>query len=80
MQYTLRNIPKQLDEALRRKAREEGRSLNEVAVAALMRALLLPDEAERRRDLAAIAGSWVEDRAVDDALEAQRRVEPEMWA
>ena len=45
-----------------------------------MRALLLPDEAKPRRDLGAVAGSWVEDPAVDDALEAQRRVEPEMWA
>jgi hypothetical protein len=35
MQYTIRNVPDTLDEALRRVARERGKSLNEVAIEAL---------------------------------------------
>jgi len=80
MQYTLRNIPPALDAALRRKAREEGRSLNQVAVEALMRALGLGgEEPVRHRDLADVAGTWDADPAVDDALEDQRRIDPELW-
>lgn len=79
MQYTLRNIPPSLDAALRRKARAEGRSLNEVAVEALMRALGLEGEPIRHRDLRDVAGTWEADPAVDDALDDQRRVDPELW-
>ena len=35
MQYTIRNIPDPLDAALRRSAREQGKSLNDVAIEAL---------------------------------------------
>ena len=37
MQYTIRNVPVTLDEALRRAAREQDKSLNEVAIEALIR-------------------------------------------
>lgn len=36
MQYTIRSVPPQVDRALRRRARMTGRSLNEVALEALM--------------------------------------------
>jgi len=39
MQYTIRNVPKTLDEALRRAAREQDKSLNEVAIEALARGI-----------------------------------------
>jgi hypothetical protein len=37
MQYTIRNVPDYLDAALRVSAREQGKSLNEVAIKALAR-------------------------------------------
>jgi len=37
MQYTIRNVPNYLDAALRVSAREQGKSLNEVAIEALAR-------------------------------------------
>lgn len=80
MQYTLRNIPKALDEALRRRARDEGKSLNEVAVDALMRAVGLRGEPRRQRDLSDVAGTWQPDPETDDALEEQRRIDPELWS
>jgi hypothetical protein len=79
MQYTIRNIPKHLDRALRERARAEGKSLNEVAIEAMERALELQGAAVRRRDLTGIAGSWVRDRAVDRALAEQRTIDPELW-
>jgi plasmid stability protein len=79
MQYTLRNIPPAVDEALRQRARDEGRSLNEVAIDALTRALGLADAPVRHRDLGDVAGTWEDDPAIDDALEDQRRIDPELW-
>lgn len=77
MQYTIRNIPPAVDAALRRKAREERRSLNDVAIEALVRGLGLRDDAVRRRDLADVAGTWVADEATDEALDDQRRIDPD---
>lgn len=79
MQYTIRNVPKEVDKALRERARREGRSLNEVAIEALTRALALDGHHEVQRDLADVAGTWVEDPATDEALAAQRAIDPELW-
>ncbi|MCZ7686731.1 MAG: hypothetical protein M5U28_51475 [Sandaracinaceae bacterium] len=79
MQYTLRNILPEVDQALRRRAKEEGRSLNEVAVDALKRALGIISEPVRRRDLGDVAGQWTEDPEADEALEDQRRIDPDLW-
>ncbi|MCC7536493.1 MAG: hypothetical protein IT379_09775 [Deltaproteobacteria bacterium] len=79
MQYTLRNIPKSLDRALREKARRERRSLNEVAIEAMATAIGLRGEPPRQRDLEEIAGSWVRDAKVERALDEQRRIDPDVW-
>jgi len=39
MQYTIRQVPKEVDRALRARARTSGKSLNETAVAVLAEAL-----------------------------------------
>jgi plasmid stability protein len=79
MQYTIRNIPPYLDEALRARARERGKSLNEVTVEVLLADLGLTGEPIKRRDLSDIAGTWVSDPEVDEALQDQRRIDPELW-
>jgi plasmid stability protein len=79
MQYTIRNVPDTLDEALRRTARERGKSLNEVAIDALARGAGVSGERERQRDLADIAGTWRKDPAFDSALVAQDTIDEEMW-
>lgn len=79
MQYTLRNVPPLLDEALRAKAREEGKSLNEVTIEALFVGVGLAGEPVKRRDLSDITGSWVADPAMDEILQEQRRIDPELW-
>jgi len=80
MQYTLRNIPKILDEDLRRRAKEEHKSLNRVAIEALMRALGLTDDTPLpQRDLGDVSGSWKRDAQTDRALEEQRSVDAELW-
>lgn len=79
MQYTIRNVPDALDEALRRAARERGKSLNEVAIEALARGAGVSGERVKRRDLTGIAGTWREDPAFDSALAAQDVIDEEMW-
>jgi hypothetical protein len=79
MQYTLRNVPASLDELLRRRAREEGKSLNDVTLEALVRGLGLDGGDVKVRDLSDVAGTWRADRATDEALAAQRHIDDELW-
>ncbi|MGB2606338.1 MAG: hypothetical protein WBC78_22215 [Candidatus Sulfotelmatobacter sp.] len=79
MQYTIRNVPDSVDEALRRAAHERGKSLNEVAIEALARGAGVSGERGRQRDLGDIAGTWRKDPAFDSALAAQHTIDEEMW-
>lgn len=79
MQYTIRNVPPNLDAALRQRAREEHKSLNQIALEAMTRFLGLSGQAVKQRDLADIAGTWEADPQLEEALEDQRRVDPELW-
>ncbi len=79
MQYTLRKIPEILDQELRRRASQEEKSLNQVAMEALVRGAGLSQVPTRNRDLADIAGQWREDPEFDQALASQDRVDEEMW-
>jgi hypothetical protein len=79
MQYTIRKIPHSLDAALRRRAREQGKSLNEAAIEALARGAGLTGERGRQRDLGDIAGTWRSDRNFDRALAEQDTIDKEQW-
>lgn len=79
VQYTIRNVPKVLDKALRSRAARLSKSLNEVAIEALADGVGISEKLKERRDLDFFFGSWVEDPAVDQALEDQRKIDEEMW-
>lgn len=79
VQYTIRNVPKVVDRALRRRADRSAKSLNEVAVEALARGAGVDREAQEHHDVDFLFGSWVEDPAVDEALAAQRKVDRGLW-
>jgi len=79
MQYTIRNVPDTLDRALRRIARERGKSLNEIALEALARGAGVSGKRERQRDLGDVAGTWHKYPAFDRALAAQDAIDEEMW-
>lgn len=79
MQYTLRNIPKKLDKALRQHAKQRKKSLNQATVDLLSSAMGVSSEPIRYRDLDFIVGTWVEDPEFDKAIEDMRRIDPEMW-
>lgn len=79
MQYTLRNIPAVLDRMLRRRAREQGTSLNEVALEALARGAGVTEAPTRQRKLGDLAGGWEEDSQFDAALRDQDTVDEQLW-
>jgi hypothetical protein len=64
---------------LRRRAKAEGKSLNTVAIEALIRGSGLSESPIRRRDVGDIAGTWQEDRDFDQAVGDQDRVDERLW-
>jgi plasmid stability protein len=79
MQYTLRNVPKHLDRALRERAARANKSLNEAAIEALAQGLGLGERAVKRRKLDDLAGTWCDDPEFDAAIADQHRVDEELW-
>jgi hypothetical protein len=79
MQYTIRGIPDALDEAIRERAKAEGKSLNEVAVEALSDGLGLGTTDIVRRDVSDVAGTWKAEKAVEAALAGQDHVDLDLW-
>lgn len=79
MQYTIRGVPASVDDALRARARAEGKSLNEAAIDALAEGSGIVREPRKRRNLDDIAGTWKADQAVESALADQDRVDRDLW-
>ena len=79
IQYTLRGIPRRVDEALRRKAKQEGASLNQAAIEAIAMSLGLAEEKPVYHDLDDLAGTWVEDPAFDKAIQEMDTVDAGLW-
>jgi hypothetical protein len=80
IQYTLRQVPPEVDRTLRKRARVQQESLNQVALAALARGLGLGDHLIKHSDLDALAGTWEEDPGFDAAISEQDRVDPALWS
>jgi hypothetical protein len=78
-QYTIRTVPPAIDRALRRRAKQEAKSLNAVAVEALARGLEIAATPVEHRDLDPLIGSWEEDAAFDRAIADFERVDDEAW-
>ncbi len=76
MQYTIRNIPKPVDAALRRKAKAEGRSLNELVIEAIEQQLQAP-RPKVFHDLDFLIGSGPLEPEVLAAIEESDRVHPD---
>ena len=80
IQYTIRNVPENVDDALRNLAVREGCSLNAVALAALeSEAGVSGGKAAVYHDLDDLVGSWVHDDAFDKALAAFDVVDEDLW-
>ena len=80
IQYTVRQVPARLDGWLRKKARQEGKSLNRAVLEALSEGCGLGRELPRQHDLDAFCGTWEEDPAFDRAVKEMDRVDAGMWS
>lgn len=78
-QYTIRAVPPDIDRALRRRARQEAKSLNAVAIEALARGLELEAQPVQHTDLDDLIGTWQEDPAFDRAVADFERVDEDAW-
>jgi hypothetical protein len=77
-QYTIRNVPAHVDEALRRRARSAGKSINQVALDALT---LGAGVSQQFSDLDFMIGSMsaADAKRMDGEIAAQRRIDPKLW-
>ena len=62
LQTTIRDIPKDLEHALRERARRSGESLNRTLIRLLREAVGL-NPPGKKRDLSALAGTWSQEEA-----------------
>lgn len=79
MQYTIRNIPRDVDRALRKKAKAAGTSINQAALEALRAGVGLNGQNGRHNDLDWFFGSWVPDPEFDRAIAEMDQVHPDDW-
>ena len=78
-QFTIRNVPRSIDQALRKKAERQRKSLNTVLLEALAKDAAVGVESRVYNDLDHLIGSWVSDPETDAALGEQRQVDPKDW-
>ncbi len=78
-QYTIRYIPLQVDRVLRRRAKEAGKSFNQVALEAL--ASGAGESLRPQRDFTGIVGSLSKREAdqLEEEIARQRQIDPELW-
>ena len=77
IQYTIRGIPLNVDEALRQEAMRRNISFNQLIVEELTS--ISGVSGRTYRSLAGIAGQWEEDAEFDKALEEQRKIDVSLW-
>ena len=84
MAITLRNLPKKLDQAIQRRAKEKGISVNKAVITLLEEQLEMKSKkpSVEYHDLDNLAGSWTkaEADAFDKTLTKQRAIDLELWA
>jgi len=79
IQYTIRQVPEEVDAKLRELAVQEGSSLNYAVLDTLSHAAGAKDTPLVFHDLDSLAGSWVEDKAFDQAMGAFEQVDEGLW-
>lgn len=76
VQYTIRGVPREVDQVLRKKAAERRQSLNQVILEELASVTI---GRQRRADFSALVGKWRKDPAFDEIVASQRQIDWEKW-
>jgi len=77
--YIMRSVPLAVDSVLRDRAKQEGKSLNVVAIEAMERGLGLAESVRKFTDLDHLIGTWEEDPEFDRAMKDFERIDEDMW-
>lgn len=78
-QYTIRFVPAAVDRAVRERARATRSSLNAVLIEALAAGIGIGRVPTVHSDLDELVGTWVEDKAFDEAMAAQDQIDEAAW-
>ena len=80
LQTTIRDIPEDLEHALRERARRSGESLNRTLIRLLRQAVGL-NPPRKKRDLSALAGTWSQEEAdeFDRQVRWSEQIDTEPW-
>ena len=80
LQTTIRDIPEDLEHALRERAHRSGESLNRTMIRLLSEALGL-NPPRKKRDLSALAGTWSQEEAdeFDRQVRRSEQIDAELW-
>jgi hypothetical protein len=76
VQYTIRGVPQEVDQALRRKAAQLKISLNQLVVNELTSATI---GRARKADFSDLVGRWTPDPEFDEVIASQRQIDWEKW-
>lgn len=80
---TLRNIPREVQKAIRAKARSKRISVNRAVIELLRERIGILEDSKKNlyNDLDSLAGSWSakEAKAFEKTLARARRTDPELW-
>ena len=80
-QITLRQLPEKLDREIRKLAKKSDMSLNRTIIALLHKALNIPEQSNKKRDLSDLAGRWSEGEAeeFETNIKLFEEIDPQMW-
>ena len=79
IQYTIRKIPLKVDEALRSRAKRQGKRLNETLLDSLKTSSGMSGKAKTRRNLDWFFGSGGISKEEEQAFKDQRTIERGAW-
>ncbi|MBN2685149.1 MAG: hypothetical protein JXR40_07705 [Pontiellaceae bacterium] len=79
IQYTIRSIPPEVNEAVRAYSAREGCSLNQAVLDVLRKGSGASDEPVIHHDLDFMTGTWIQDEKCDEVLKNFDRIDEEMW-
>lgn len=79
IQYTIRSIPSEVNEAVRAYSVREGCSLNQAVLDVLRKGSGASDQPVTHHDLDFMAGTWVQDETCEETLKKFDRIDEEMW-
>jgi hypothetical protein len=79
IQYTIRNIPPQVDKALKKRAKQSGKSFNQTVIELLSLQVLGTTESSEENNFEWLFGRKSLDKGFDEAVEKLSHVDEKLW-